>query len=56
MSERFAELMSKGQAGLLTLPEAEEFARLLTGPILDPLGNPPPAFVSGRHYAPSNIP
>jgi hypothetical protein len=56
VNERFAELMAKGQTGRLTAAETEELARLLNGPILDPLDNPPTAFVSDRSFAPRDIP
>ena len=56
MNERFAELLAKGPLGQLTPAETEELVRLLNGPILDPLENPPPQFVSDRSFAPSDIP
>jgi hypothetical protein len=56
VNERFAELMAKGQAGRLTPAEREEFARALNAPILDPLTNPPPGFVSKHPFTSSDIP
>ena len=56
MNERFAELIAKGKAGGLTAAETEELARLLNGPILDSLDNPPLGFASGRSFAPRDIP
>jgi hypothetical protein len=56
VNKRFAELMAKRQKGRLTAPEAEEFVRLLNGPILDPLDKPPAGFVSSRAFVPSDVP
>jgi hypothetical protein len=56
MSERFAELLAKAQAGRLTSAETEELARFLNAPLLDPLEDPPTGFVSRREFAPSDLP
>lgn len=50
------EPMANAQAGGLSAARAEELARLLNAPILAPLDNPPPGFVSDRSFAPSDIP
>jgi hypothetical protein len=56
VNERFAALMAKGQTGPLTPVETEELARLLNAPILDPVANAPPGFVSDGSFAPRDIP
>jgi hypothetical protein len=55
MSERIAELMAKGRAGRLTESEADELARLLNAPILDPVVKSRVGFDSKRTLAPSDI-
>jgi len=55
MSDRFAELLAKGQAGQLSPAETEELARLLNAPVLDSLVNPPPGFVSKHAFASSDV-
>jgi hypothetical protein len=56
MSDRFAELLAKAQAGALTPEEVEEMARLVNAPLLEPLENPRPGFASKRDFAPSDVP
>ncbi len=53
MSDRYAELLTKGQAGPLMPEEVEELARLMNAPLLDPVTTPD--FVSRRDFAPSDV-
>jgi hypothetical protein len=55
MSDRFAELLAKAQAGGLSPAETEELARLFNAPVLDSLADPPPGFVSKHTFAPSDV-
>jgi hypothetical protein len=55
MSDRLAELLAKAQNSLLSEAETEELARFLNAPILDPLTNPPPGFVSKYSFSPSDL-
>jgi hypothetical protein len=55
MSDRVAELLSKGAAGQLAPKEVEELARLMNAPILGSPDNPPPGFVSKHAFAPSDV-
>jgi len=50
MADRLAELLAKAKTGKLTPAETEELARLLNAPILDPLENPAPGFVSNSKW------
>ena len=55
MSERFEELLAKGRSGRLSPAETDELARLLNGPLLDPLENPPAEFVSKHAFMASDV-
>jgi hypothetical protein len=55
MADRFVELLAKGKTGNLTPAETEELARLLNAPILNPLENRAPGFVSKFKMAESDV-
>lgn len=55
MSDRFEELLAKGRSGRLSPAETDELARLLNGPLLDPLGNSPAEFVSKHAFTASDV-
>jgi hypothetical protein len=55
MSDRFEELLAKGRSGRLSPEETEELARLLNGPLLDPLDNPPAGFASKHAFTTSDV-
>jgi hypothetical protein len=55
MSGRFDELLTKGRSGQLSPSEAEEMARLLNAPLLDPLERPPAGFASRRVFRTSDV-
>lgn len=55
MSDRFEELLAKGRLGRLSPAETDELARLLNGPLLDPLENPPAEFVSKHAFTASDV-
>jgi hypothetical protein len=54
MSDRFAELLAKAQAGQLGPEETEELARLLNAPILGP-PDAGPGFRSKHTFGPSDV-